>query len=106
MAKYLVSGSYTPEGLKGLQKDKASGRRDAVAKGAESVGGKLDAVYYTLGQDDVLVIVDMPDIVSVAALAVAANASGLVNVRTTALMTVEETDRALAKSVAYRPPGR
>src|ERR1700682_2459091 len=27
MAKYLIHASYTAEGLKGLQKDKASGRR-------------------------------------------------------------------------------
>ena len=31
MAKYLISGSYTTDGLKGLQKDKASGRRQAVS---------------------------------------------------------------------------
>jgi uncharacterized protein with GYD domain len=106
MPKYMVSGSYTAEGLRGLQRDKASGRRQAVTAAIEGIGGKLEAVYFTLGEDDVFLIVDMPDNASVAALGIAASASGLVRTRTTALMTVEEVDQALAKSVNYRAPGR
>ncbi len=41
MPKYLIHASYTAEGLKGLQKDKASGRQQAVRQVLESVGGKL-----------------------------------------------------------------
>ncbi len=106
MAKYLVHAAYTAEGLQGLQREKASGRRDAIAKLMEGAGGKLDALYFSLGEDDVVAVVDFPDIVGVAAVAIAASAAGLVRTRTTALMTVEEVDRALAKSVSYRPPGR
>ena len=106
MPKFLIQGSYTFEGLKGLQKDKASGRKAAVSAAAEAAGGKLDAIYYCLGQDDVIVIVDLPDTVAATALSVTASASGLVHTKTTALLTVEEADRALAKSISYRPPGR
>jgi uncharacterized protein with GYD domain len=106
MPKYLISGSYTAEGLKGLQKDKASGRRQAVTTAIEAIGGKLECVYYALGQDDVYLIADLPDNVSVTALAITASASGLVRTRTIPLMTVEEVDRALERSVNYRPPGR
>jgi uncharacterized protein with GYD domain len=105
MAKYLVSGSYSAEGLRGLQKDKASGRRQAVTAAIEGVGGRLECVYFGLGEEDVYLIADMPDNASVAALGIAASATGLVRTRTTALMTVEEVDQALAKSVNYRPPG-
>jgi hypothetical protein len=45
------------------------------------------------------------DNASVAALGIAASASGMGRTRTTALMTVEEVDQALAKSINYRPPG-
>ena len=106
MPKYMIQGSYTVEGLKGLHKDKASGRKAAIGAAAESLGGKLEAMYYTLGQDDVFVIVDMPDTVSATALALAASGSGLVRTKTAALLTVEETDKALGKSVSYRAPGR
>jgi len=36
MPKYLVQASYTSDGLRGLQKDKASGRRTAVATAVEA----------------------------------------------------------------------
>src|SRR5262249_8583794 len=106
MPKYLISGSYSADGLKGLQKDKASGRRQALAAALEGVGGKLDCAYFALGEDDVYVIADLPDNVSAAALAITASATGLVRTRTTALMTIEEVDRALEKTVNYRAPGR
>ena len=32
MPKFLIEAAYTAEGLRGLQKDKASGRRDGVIK--------------------------------------------------------------------------
>ena len=106
MPKYLVAGSYSADGLKGLQRDKASGRRTAVTAAVEGAGGKLEGLYYALGEDDVYLIVDLPDNVSAAAFGIAVSAAGLVRTRTTALMTVEEVDQALAKSVNYRAPGR
>jgi uncharacterized protein with GYD domain len=105
MAKYLIEASYTAEGLRGLQKDKASGRKQAVSKMVESLEGKVEAMYFALGDHDVVLIVDMPDIVSGAALSLAVSATGLVRTKSTALLTVEETDRALAKKIVYRAPG-
>jgi uncharacterized protein with GYD domain len=105
MAKYLVQAAYSAEGLKGLQKDKASGRRQAVTRAVEGLGGKVDAMYFALGEHDVLLIVDMPDVLSGAALALRVSATGLVRTKTTSLLTIEEADRALAKTVDYRAPG-
>jgi uncharacterized protein with GYD domain len=106
MPKYLIHGSYSVEGLKGLHKDKASGRKAAISAAAEGLGGRLDALYYVLGEDDVIAIVDLPDNVTASALSLAASGTGLVRTRTTSLLTVEETDKALQKSVSYRAPGR
>ena len=105
MAKYLIEAIYTAEGLRGLQKDKASGRKQAITKLVESVGGKVEAMYFSTGEHDAILIVDVPDIVSGAALSLSVSASGLVRTKSTALLTVEETDRALAKQPAYRAPG-
>jgi uncharacterized protein with GYD domain len=105
MPKYLIAASYTAEGLKGLQRDKASGRRTAVTSAVEGIGGRVEGFYYALGEDDAYVIVDLPDNVAAAALGIAVSAAGLARTRTTALMTVEEVDRAVERSVAYRPPG-
>lgn len=106
MPKYLIEASYSAEGLKGLQKDKATGRMAAIKKAVEALGGKFECMYYCLGEHDVIVIADAPDNASVAALNIAVSSSGLARTKTTALMTVEETDQALAKSVAYQPPGK
>lgn len=105
MPKFLVEGTYTAEGFQGLVKEKASGRKAAVEEACQKLGGKLEAIYYCMGDKDVVLIVDMPDHVSVAALASAAAASGRVTTKTTMLLTVEEADRALATNVAYRAAG-
>jgi len=102
----MIEASYTAEGLKGLQKDKASGRKAAVSKVVESVGGKVEAVYYALGEHDVIVIADLPNTVAAAALALGVSATGLVRTKTTALLTVEETDQAIGKKLDYQAPGR
>lgn len=106
MPKYLVRVSYTSDGVKGLMKDKASGRRAAVAKLIESDGGKLEAFYYAFGADDAVSIVDLPNNTAAAAFSLAVNAAGLAKLSVTPLLTVEEMDAALGKSVTYRPPGR
>ena len=42
MSKYLFQASYAAEGIKGLEKDKASGRKTALSKAVENLGGKLE----------------------------------------------------------------
>jgi uncharacterized protein with GYD domain len=105
MPKYLIAANYTAEGLRGLQRDKASGRRQAVTAAVEGVGGKIECFYNALGEHDAYVIVDLPDHVTAAALGIAVSAAGLARTQTTALLTTEEVDQALAKTVNYRPPG-
>jgi uncharacterized protein with GYD domain len=105
MPKYIVKASYTAEGAKGVMKDGGSGRRAAVQKLVESVGGKVEAFYFSYGEHDALVIADLPDAASGLAMSLAANASGAVRVSTAPLITVEEMDAAAKKSVAYRAPG-
>jgi uncharacterized protein with GYD domain len=105
MAKYLIQGTYTAEGLRGLMKDKATGRAQAVRKLIEGVEGKLEAIYFAMGENDVVIIVDVPDLVTAAALSFTVSSGGLVRTKSTALLTVEETDRALSKKIEYRAPG-
>jgi uncharacterized protein with GYD domain len=105
MPKYLVLASYTPEGLKGLQKDKASGRREATRQAVESLGGKVEAYYYAFGEHDTVSIFDFPDNVAASAFSLAVSKIGLVRTRTIPLLTVEESDKALDAAVKYRAPG-
>jgi uncharacterized protein with GYD domain len=105
MPKYLIQASYSPEGIRGLVKDSASGRRADVQSAVKTVGGKVEAFYYAFGADDVIMIVDLPDNVAAAAVALTSSGSGAVRVRTTPLLTVEDVDRALEVHVQYRAPG-
>ena len=105
MPKYLIEATYTAQGLQGVAKDKASGRKAAVEKLVAGVGGKVESIYYALGETDVIVIFDCPDTVSAAAVSLAVSSSGLVRTRTISLLSVEEVDQALSKSISYRAPG-
>jgi len=104
MPKYLTRVSFTPEGVKGLQKEKGTHRRDSVAKMVESAGGKMEAFYYAFGQDDGIAIYDLPDNVTAASFSIASNAAGHVHLSVTPLLTVEEMDQAIAKSAKYKVP--
>ncbi len=105
MPKYFFQASYTAEGAKGLLKDGGSKRRATVERLIKGLGGKLESFYYAFGETDVLGIMDLPDHVSIAALSLAVNASGAVNLKITVLLTPEEIDLAAKKTVPYRPPG-
>ena len=76
MAKYLIEASYTADGVKGLLKDGGSARREAATQLIETLGGKVEAFYFSFGASDAHVIVDMPDNVSAAAASLAVNSSG------------------------------
>lgn len=108
MAKYLIEASYSHEGLKGLVKDGGSGRRAAVEAMTKALGGHVESMYYAFGTSDVYVIVEAPDNVAAAAVALAVGASGaLAHYKTTVLLTMDEVDQAAKKSsgAGYRAPG-
>jgi uncharacterized protein with GYD domain len=106
MPKYLIKGNYTSEGGKGLVKDGGTKRRDAVQKSMEALGGKIEQMYFAFGDVDVYVLVDAPDNLSAAALSLAVNSSGVVRIQTIPLLTCEELDSAVHKTVSYRAPGQ
>lgn len=105
MPKYLITASYTDEGVKGLLKVGGTSRKTAVEKMIAEMGGKLEAFYFAFGDYDVYAISELPDNVSAAALSLAINASGLVNLSSSLLLTPAEMDEATKKTVHYLPPG-
>ncbi|MCB9384353.1 MAG: GYD domain-containing protein [Bryobacterales bacterium] len=107
MPKFMGVAQYSSEGLGGLMEDGAAKRQRDVKAALKTIGGKLEAFYFSLGNDDCIFIVDLPDTASAAALSILAGASGVVSVQTTALLTVAEADEAIAKAkgARYRPPG-
>ena len=105
MPKYMIQGSFTQHGTKGLVEDGGTRRREAVDVAVSSVGGTLEAFYFTFGGDDVVIIFDVPSNAGAAALSLAAAATGAFEPRTTVLLTPEEMDTATRTKIDYRPPG-
>ena len=106
MAKYLIEGHYTAEGAKAIAHDGGTGRRASAAKMIESVGGKLEAFYFAFGDVDVYAIIDLPDNVAAAAVALAINQTGGVAGKTVVLIPPDDMDKAAKKAVDYRAPGQ
>jgi uncharacterized protein with GYD domain len=106
MAKYLISASYSPDGVKGVLKGGGTARVDAVRTMIEGLGGKLESFYFAFGSVDVYATADLPDNVTAAAIGLAVSSSGLTAASTTVLLTPEEIDRAAKLQVSYAPPGK
>lgn len=105
MKKYLFYGSYTPEGYRGLLVEGGSVRIGVAQHTLESVGGSLEAFYYSNGEQDFYIVVNLPDDVSATAVTLAGNASGTFRIRAVPLLTPEEMDEAVRTKVDFRPPG-
>jgi uncharacterized protein with GYD domain len=105
MANYLVQVSYTSEALSALIA-KPQDRSGVVAKVIEKLGGKEIGAWMAFGDYDLVMIIEMPNNVSAAALALAAAAGGSCKtVKTTPLLTIAQGLSALRKAgtSGYKP---
>jgi uncharacterized protein with GYD domain len=106
MAYYMIQSAYTPQGWAALVKNPHD-RLEAVRPVVERLGGRIMSGWMMLGEYDLMLILDMPDNASVAALSIAAAAGGaLRDIRTTALLSLEEGVAAMQKAARseYEPP--
>ena len=104
MQKYLFYGSYTPEGYKGLLNEGGSSRIGAAQQALKCVGGSLEAFYFSNGEQDFYIIVNLPDNVSSTAITLAGNASGTFSIRAVPLLTPEEMDESVKMKIDFHPP--
>lgn len=105
MPKLLVYADYTADGLHGLLQEGAATRVQAVRKAVESLGGQLEAFYWSFSDHHVVGIVDVPDNAAMAGLSLAIMRSGQVRVHCTPLLTSTEVDAGMMRGAEYRPPG-
>jgi uncharacterized protein with GYD domain len=105
MPHYLQQVAYSIEGWKALVK-KPQNRIEAVRPVIEKLGGTIETAYFTFGEYDVVLILDMPSNVDVTAIAMAFAAGGACrSVKTTPLLTLDEAVEAMKKAgkTGYRP---
>jgi uncharacterized protein with GYD domain len=109
MARYLVQLAYTPEAWANLLRNPQN-RLDNAADVAESLGGTFESAYLALGEYDVVLMLDLPDNTTAAAVSMIFSAGGAIkSIKTTPLIAVPEGIQAMRKAGAaiagYRPPG-
>ena len=105
MPRYLFRARYTQQGISGVLKEGGSGRQAAVEQTLQALGGRAESQYWAFGEDDYILIAELPDNVSAAALAATVAQSGAASITTSPLLTAEEIDQVTQRQVQYRPPG-
>ena len=105
MPKFLVSGSYTLEGVKALTNEGGTARRRAVEQWCEGLGGRLESLYFAFGENDFYCIYDLSDAPTAAAAYLFSHSLGVVRVTYAVLITPEEMDEACRKTASYPLPG-
>ena len=106
MPRYLVQASYSSEGTAAMISNPAD-RAAVIRQLVESVGGNLEVFDFAFGDYDVVIVAELPDNVTMAALSMAVSASGVAKtIKTTPLLSVEEAIEAMQKAgqVSYQPP--
>ena len=98
MPVYLHQVAYSREGWQALlaePQDRIEAVRPAVAK----LGGQIKNAWFAFGEYDVVLITEMPDNVSAAAISMAfAGGGGCKSVQTTPLMSTEQAINAMRKA--------
>ena len=110
MPKFAFLVSYAPEYWAGLI-DKPSDRSKVTSELIEKAGGKILSFDYMFGEHDSLVVADMPDSASAAALSVAVGSTGVISnlsthelISPTEMMKILETSKQVKAD--YKPPGK
>jgi uncharacterized protein with GYD domain len=105
MPHFLHQVAYSREGWESLVQHPQD-RVEAVRPAIERLGGKIKSAWFAFGDYDVVVISEMPDNVSAAAIAMAFAGGGACKaVHTTPLLSTEEAVEAMRKAgqTGYRP---
>ena len=98
MPIYMIQGSYGTEGLAVIVKNPQN-RIQAVKPAIEKIGGKLINAYFSFGDYDFVLLVEMPDNISAVGISMAFGAGGAIkSIKTTPLLSAEETMEAMKKA--------
>ena len=106
MGRYLWQVSYSKAPW-GAQISNPPNRVEMVGAMLEPLGVKLIEGYATLGEYDIIAIIEAPDDKTIAAASIAISSTGSVSaLKTSPLMPIDDLVEALniAKKITYKPP--
>lgn len=88
MAKFISLMNYTAQGIANVKESPA--RLDAAREGLSAMGVSIDAIYLTMGEYDLVAIVDAPDAKAAASALLVQGMQGNVSTTTMAALSEEE----------------
>ncbi len=95
MPTYIVLSSFTDQGIRSV-KDTTK-RAEAVKAAAKKFGASMNQIYWTLGQYDLVAIVEAPDDESATAFGLAIGAAGNIRGQTLRAFSKNEMDGILGR---------
>jgi uncharacterized protein with GYD domain len=105
MPLYLGRFKYSAEAIKAMIENPQD-RGAAAAQAAESLGCKLQGLWWALGERDGVFLLEAPDNAAVVALSMTVGATGQISTETIPLLDMDEAQDAMrrAAGASFRPP--
>jgi len=108
MAHYMIEVGYTPQAWSG-QLDTRPNVLDRIRPALDSMGAKVECLYYAFGDADLVGIIDFKTPEDAAGFALAVTAAGsLRSYKTTPLLTIEQGMESMKRGAEarkkYTPP--
>jgi uncharacterized protein with GYD domain len=95
MATYIVLGQFTEQGIRSV-KDTTK-RAQTLKDMAKKFGSTVTSTYWTIGQYDVVAIIDAPDDMALTGLLLSLGAAGNVKTQTLRAFSADEMGQILGK---------
>ncbi len=97
MPKYLALFSYSDTAMAAMI-DNPADRETAVQRVVESVGARLETMYWMFGAHDGIAIIEAPDSLTMAGISAAVSSTGAVSSETHELFSSADVGRILEKA--------
>lgn len=98
MATYIVLASFTDQGIRNV-KDTTK-RADGVKELAKKFGAEMREIYWTLGQYDIVALVEAPDDDAATTFGLAIGSAGNVRTQTLRAFSKDEMNTILGRLAA------
>jgi uncharacterized protein with GYD domain len=95
MATYITLANFTDQGIKSVRD--STKRADAVKEAAKKFGATMPQIYWTMGQYDLVAVVEAPDDMSATAFALAIGIAGNIRGQTLRAFNKDEMNGILTK---------
>jgi uncharacterized protein with GYD domain len=95
MATYITLANFTDQGIKSVRD--STKRADAVKEAAKKFGATMPQIYWTMGQYDLVAVVEAPDDMSATAFALAIGVAGNIRGQTLRAFNKDEMNGILTK---------